>query len=154
MTDISVSGFAREVGMSRANIRRLIDIGAIPRNSDGTIPLEEGLRAFENRKGGKKSAKPSSSDIRDKTAQAKLAKETYTAKLKELDYRHRKGELIEASDVAAEAQRVAGAVLDKLRSVAPRCAVICEGRPAREIESIIDDAINEALAELQTCKFK
>jgi ribosomal protein L19E len=151
--NVSVSEFAREVGASRGNVRRLIDQGVIPRNPDGTVPLEAGRAAFENRKGRRDKVVQDTGNVREETAKAKLAKETYIAKLKELDYRYRKGELVEVEDVRAEAQRVAAAVMDKFKAIPPRIAVLCEGRSARDIEAIISDAHNEAFAALHT-KFK
>ena len=153
MTSVTIYAFANEVGMSYTHIKRLVKNGTIPSNSDGKIPLEEGLKAFNNRKNKKQDASPEAGNVREETAKAKLAKETYIAKLKELDYRYRKGELVEVEDVRAEAQRVAAAVMDKFKAIPPRIAVLCEGRSARDIEAIIADAHNEAFAALHS-KFK
>ena len=152
--NVSVSEFARVVGSSRGNVRRLIDQGVIPRNPDGTVPLEIGRVAFQNRKGQKKKDPTDTDNVREETAKAKLAKETYIAKLKELDYRYRKGELAEVEDVKADARRVGSAFMDKIKAIPSRIAVLCEGRSARDIEAIIDDALNDAFTALQTTKFK
>ena len=103
-------------------------------------------------------------EFRDKTAKAasinealnraKLAEKTYQAKLKEIEYKLRAGELLEKSAVIAEASQLAENIKTQLLAVPPRIASMCEGRPAREIEDIITDAINDALKELQKLKRK
>ena len=47
---IGVREFARQVGCSHVNILNLIKAGRMPQNKDGTIPLDDGLIAYENRK--------------------------------------------------------------------------------------------------------
>lgn len=84
---------------------------------------------------------------------AKLAQTTYQARLRELEYKLRSGELLEKTEVAAEAQQLASQVKSKLLAIPPRISSMCEGRVARDIEEIITDAINQALAELQKCKY-
>ena len=84
---------------------------------------------------------------------AKLADKTYQARLRELDYKTKSGELLEKSAVEAEAQWLAEQVKAKLMAIPPRISSMCEGRIAREIEEIITDAINNALKELQKCKY-
>lgn len=84
---------------------------------------------------------------------AKLAEKTYQARLRELDYKARNGELIEKEAVEKEAQWLAEQVKSKLLAVPPRISSMCEGRIARDIEEIITDAINDALKELQKCKY-
>ncbi len=85
---------------------------------------------------------------------AKLAETTFRARLREIEFKMKSGELLEKTEVIAEAQWVAEQVKSKLLAIPPRIASICEGRPAREIEEIITDSINHALSELQKCKYK
>ena len=80
---------------------------------------------------------------------AKLAEKTYQAKLKELEYKLRKGEIIQRTEVEEQVEALAVKVRGKLLAVPVRVAVMCEGRPAREIEDIISTAIDEALADMQ-----
>lgn len=47
---IGVREFARQVGCSHVLILNLIKSGKMPQNKDGSIPLDEGLIAYENRK--------------------------------------------------------------------------------------------------------
>lgn len=85
---------------------------------------------------------------------ARLAEKTYQAKLKEIEFKKAQKQLIPIEEVQEDAERLATEIREKLSSVAPRIANICEGRSAREIEGIIDDAINDALGALQKSKFK
>ena len=47
---IGVREFARQVGCSHVLIINLIKAGKMPQNKDGSIPLDDGLIAYENRK--------------------------------------------------------------------------------------------------------
>jgi len=84
---------------------------------------------------------------------ARLAEKTFQAKLKELEYKEAQGLLIPLAEVEKDAQEAAAAVRERLMSMAPRIAPLCEGRTAREIEPIIEDAINEALQALRRSRF-
>lgn len=195
MEKVTLSEFARQIGRSKAIVSRMVKNGQIPRNSDGSIPLEDGLRAFEDyqntpkNRGGrpskaskaaaekkvkepqKKTApqpkhKPieeveaareekrqSASDIHAALNKAKLADRTFQARLRELDFKMKSGELLEKNAVIAECQWLAEQVKSKLLAIPPRISSLCEGRIAREIEEIITDGINGALTELQKCKY-
>lgn len=83
----------------------------------------------------------------------KLAKEARQAEKIDIEVKRLKGELLEKSEVEAEAQWLAEQVKSKLMAIPPRISSMCEGRIAREIEEIITDAINNALKELQKCKY-
>lgn len=80
---------------------------------------------------------------------AKLAEKTFQAKLKELEFKLRKREIIPRSEVEEQVEALAVKVRGKLLAVPVRVAVMCEGRPAREIEDIFATAIDEALADMQ-----
>ena len=47
---VGVREFAKQVGCSHVLILNLIKRGIMPQNKDKTIPLKEGLVAYENRK--------------------------------------------------------------------------------------------------------
>lgn len=85
---------------------------------------------------------------------ARTAEKTYQAKLRELEYKEASGELIPAADVKADAQKTGAEVRERLMSMPPRLAGLCEGRTAREIERIITEGINEALEALQNSRFR
>lgn len=84
---------------------------------------------------------------------ARLAEKTYQAKLRELEYKEASGQLIPVGDVEADAARTGAEVRERLMTVAPRVAGLCEGKTAREIERIIREAVNEALEALQRARF-
>lgn len=190
---VTVREFANHVGKSPALISRLLKRGVIPRNEDGTIPLEQGLQAFtaydnapknaggrprvekepetpppkvEEKQTEARASPPPKVDVQPLSAggqsavainsamnKAKLAEKTFQARLKELEFKLKSGELLEKNAVAHEAQWLAEQVKSKLMALPPRISSMCEGRIAREIEEIISDAINSALKELQKCKY-
>ena len=80
---------------------------------------------------------------------AKAADKTYSAQLKGLEYKKRKGELVEKKEVEQLAMALAEKVRGKLMTVGVRIAGLCEGRTAREIEELIDTEINAAMADLR-----
>ena len=156
--NVSVRAFAREIGRSHVWVLKLLKDGALPRNEDGTIPLEEGLKAYnamqdekeeKNKKTNLSQEQAEAMNLNTAMNKAKLAEKTYQARLRELEYKLKAGELLEKSAVTLEAQQLATKIKSKLLAIPSRISVLCEGRMARDIEEIIADAINEALIELQ-----
>lgn len=96
---------------------------------------------------------PSIDKINAAYNRARLAEKTFQAKMKELDYKEAQGLLLPLNDVEKDAQETASAVRETLMSMAPRIAPLCENRTAREIEPIIEDAINDALQALNRSRF-
>lgn len=175
-TSLSVKAFAKQAGRSRTQIQRLLAAGVIPRNPDGTIPAREGLEAFreyqhriKDPKGAKLAKSAPSMDmsgvqsiadadeeaIKDNVlfTKARAQEKVYAAKLKQLEVQQKTGVLFFRDDIEADAQRVATEVRGALLSIPPRIAAVCEGRTAREIQRIIEDAINDALEGLQRGQF-
>jgi hypothetical protein len=185
---VSVRAFAKQVGLSHVRIGQLVEAGRIPQNADGSIPLAEGLKAYEEmksaprNKGGrprKDGKPPKGSPVKGETNRtpiedvdaaqgarqveavnvnsamnkARLAETTFKARLRELEYKLKSGELVEKTTVAAEGRWLAEQLKAKLMAIPPRISSLCEGRVAREIEEIITDALNGALKELQKCEY-
>lgn len=185
---VSVREFAKQVGVSHIRIRQLIEAGKIPQHKDGSVPLAEGLQAFQSykaaprNKGGRprKDGKPPKGspekaatdrtpieqvdamngarqaeavNVNSAMNKAKLAETTFKARLRELEYKLKSGELVEKTAVAAEGRWLAEQLKAKLLAIPPRISSLCEGRIAREIEEIITDALNGALKELQKCEY-
>ena len=196
---IGVREFARQVGCSHVLILNLIKAGKMPQNKDGSIPLDAGLIAYENRKKKKEprekdtkkkksatkkrkspkkikelpdddppeageeteeSAPKLTSDklisARDITTQfnkARLAEKTYQAKLREIEYKLKKGELVTRADVESDASAVAAEVRERLTSIPVRISALCEHQPARKIEEVMTDAIQDALVSFSKSKF-
>lgn len=84
-----------------------------------------------------------------KFSKAKTQEKIYSAKLKQLEVQRLTGEMYLRADIEADAEAVAAEVRGRLLAVPPRIAALCENKPAREIQAIIEDAINEALEGLQ-----
>lgn len=176
METLSISAFARHVGRSRTQIQRLLAAGVLPRNEDGSIPAREGIEAYrqyqmrvKDPKGAKLAEKSPKIDmsgiqtvadaddevLKDNVifSKARAQEKVYAAKLKQLEVQQKTGVLFFKEDIEADAQRVATEVRGALLSIPPRIAAVCEGRTAREIQSIIEDAINDALEGLQKGEF-
>lgn len=205
---VSRRAFALEIGRSHVWVSRLVNEGKIPLNEAGKIPLQAGLRAYEesqqagydsNRAHGenqraasaakklgankkKKAVKKPPVKVAEKKSEstkvdesdllsvggiggpsvdkvnaaynrARLAEKTIQAKLKELEYKEAQGILIQLTDVQKDAQETAAAVRERLMSMPPRIAPLCENKTAREIEPIIEDAINEVLQAINRSRF-
>lgn len=84
---------------------------------------------------------------------ARLAEKTFQAKLKELDFKEKQGLLIPIESVKEDAAATAEELRGQLLSIGSRISPICEGKPAREIERIIENAINDALRALKKSRF-
>ena len=171
---VSISEFARQVGKSAQWISKKSRDGTIPRTADGKIPLKAGLKAYDKMlkqqeaikaiRGTPKKSESDDEELSDATAKtmsvtkalnkARLAEKTYQAKLKELEYKLRSGELVEVEKVRQDAQAVASALRENLMSIPVRISGLCEGRPSREIEEIIESAINDAMIQFQKTDFK
>lgn len=162
---VSVREFARQIGRSHTWVQNKVKSGEITADAYGRIPLETGFAQADKliqpstlpdddaenpamKAGGLTSAK----NVTEAFNKARLAEKTYQAKLKEIEYKLKKGELLERVAVEADAQQTASLVRERLMSVPVRIAGLCEGRTAREIEEIIEDGINEALELLQKSK--
>ena len=196
---IGVREFARQVGCSHVLILNLIKAGKMPQNKDGSIPLDAGLIAYENRKKKKepkekdpkkkksapkkrKSSKKikelpdddppeageeteesapkltsdkliSARDITTQFNKARLAEKTYQAKLREIEYKLKKGELVTRADVESDAAAIAAEVRERLTSIPVRISALCEHQPARKIEEVMTDAIQDALVSFSKSKF-
>lgn len=165
---VSLREFARQVGKSPTWISKLVKEGKLPRNDDGSIPVEEGFKAYDrlNEKKTKTHEElPESDDapideglaksmnVAQAFNKARLAEKTYQAKLKELEYKLKQGELVERDKVIADAESVGALLREQLMSLPVRYSGLCEGRTARDIEEILEDAINDALKSLQKSEF-
>ncbi len=152
---ISIRGFAREIGKSHVWVQKLIKAGVIPRNADGTIPLQQGLTAYRNHTGSSVDSDADESvNVGMSYNKAKAAKETFTAQLRQLELKQKRGELVEKKEVELMAMNIAEKVRSKLMTVGQRVSSLCEGRTAREIEELIENEINSAMSDLRKDWFK
>lgn len=101
---------------------------------------------------------PSTSNLsNDKVAQqfnrARAAEKTMDAQIKQIKLMEAKGQYVDKDEIKQDAAKVAAELSGLLNSIAPRIAPLCEGKPAREIEAIIDEAITEAMQALKKSRF-
>ena len=168
---VSVREFAKQVGRSKSWISKLAISGKLPRNDDGSIPLEAGFKAYDKlvkeAEAKKRKVEPLSDDdnapmagamskamnVTEAFNKARLAEKTYQAKLKELEYKLKHGELVERARVIEDAQATAALVRERLMSIPVRVSGLCEGRTARDIEEILEDAINDVLKSFQKSEY-
>lgn len=137
MTDstsgISVRKFAALVGVSPAAISKAIRSGRLSVLADGTIDPVVGASEWANtssadaRPSGMPGASPAASSIGSQAALARAMKSSYEAKLLELEFKRRNGELVLASEVEAQAFSAARRVRERLLSVAARLAPVVAG---------------------------
>lgn len=189
---VSVTEFARMVGVSQPYISKLLSKRKLPRNKDGTIPEKEGLAAYRALKGikndfpiekseaeinrdnekiivsdGDKPNKryiPPSSDfepqqddekvlISSAYKKAMLAEKTFNAKIKEIEYKVKKGEVFQLEEAKMELKDTAIQLKARLMAIPSRVSSLCEKRTAREIEKILETEISDALRELAKSRF-
>ena len=192
---MSVSEFAKTVGVSQPYISKLLAKKKLPRNKDGTIPPTKGLAAYRALKGLSDNAftkektdaevdrenekiivtesdeKPKKrqyntdfgqsfqeSDaekvkISDAYKKAMLAEKTFNAKIKEIEYRVKKGEVFELEEAKRSLRDTAVNIKMRLLSIPPRVSVLCEKKNAREIEQLLEAEITDALRELAKSRF-
>ena len=84
---------------------------------------------------------------------ARAMEKTYQAKLKEIEFKLKQGDLVESAKVRQDAQATASALRARLMSIPVRVAGLCEGRTSREIEEILEGAIDDALKEFKKSEF-
>lgn len=189
MANVSLSEFAGQIGRSKALVSRMVNDGRIPRNADGSIPLEKALKAFDEyqnapkNRGGRPSKASKAAEVKRKPEKkkssavkhtpieevetvreekrqnaadihaalnkAKLADRTFQARLRELDFKMKSGELLLKTEVEESIALAVANFQAKMRGIPPRISSMCEGRIAREIEEIISDAIEQTFSELK-----
>lgn len=176
---LSIRAFAKLTPekVSHVTIKKYVDRGLIPLIQD-KIPKEAGLKAWAScrqigyekaaaagkKYGGdpKKTKKPITEDYADdedgspddpkwvprlNKARA-LVQEQMVIKRK-LENEIEQGRWVLKTDVKQEASALAGAIKQKLISIAPIIAVTAEGKTGLQIQKIVEFHINEVLKQLQ-----
>lgn len=165
---VGVREFARQIGKSHTWVYKLLKEGKLPRNEDGTLPVNEAFAAYDKLTRGKERQPEELSDDDNAPMSPKMAKaqnvtesfnkarameKTYQAKLKEIEFKLKQGDLVESAKVRQDAQATASALRARLMSIPVRVAGLCEGRTSREIEEILEGAIDDALKEFKKSEF-
>lgn len=165
---VGVREFARQIGKSHTWVYKLLKEGKLPRNEDGTLPVNEAFAAYDKLTRGTESQPEELPDYDNAPMSPKMAKaqnvteafnkarameKTYQAKLKEIEFKLKQGDLVESAKVRQDAQATASALRARLMSIPVRVAGLCEGRTSREIEEILEGAIDDALKEFKKSEF-
>lgn len=100
-------------------------------------------------------AREGSGSVADQARAAQAVKLTYQAKLAELEYRQKVGELVSAEDVALEMGKAARSLRDRVRSIPDRLAAMlaAETDPHRcrmILAGEIDQALGDVARDLRT----
>lgn len=168
---ISAREFARRTGFNNSYISRMVKEGKIRTNDKGKIPYSIGLKdlnssrtvGYENNQKEHKAfddelAKQASNQASDEMSsvkseanvnaqfnKARAAEKTFAAKLRELEYKREKGELIPVDEVERQAAELAAELRERLFSLPARLATALEGKKAPEIQKQLEHELNEAI---------
>lgn len=151
--DVTAQELSEWLGVSDRVVRELAQRNIIPQSKRNRYPLKASVTAYCNQKREVAAGRAPSgdSDLDLVAERARLAKEQ--ADGQEIKNALARSEVVPAADV----EKVWGQLIDRFRvrllAVAPRVAprvapLIKPSHTVAEIEALIADAINEALAEL------
>lgn len=89
-------------------------------------------------------------NIGRETQRSKLVRETFEAKLAELEYKEKCGKAISIEGMIEANRRIAGSIRSKFIGLGTKLAPRLEGKSAAEIQVAIEDEINAIFTELFT----
>ena len=172
---VSVSAAARQIGVHRSTLQSQVNAGQV-RSHEGKVRLREVLEdraanidltrsrrragdgdALHTAAADQSADQPSADDdppvlVDGKAlpyAEARALKETYLARLRQLEFDLKSGEVAPIADVVSQVTSDYARVRNKLLGIgaltAPRLAIT---RSADEAKAIVDGAVHDALAEL------
>lgn len=155
--------FAELVGCSPAWITKMTKAGKLPLVGN-KIPKQEGLEAYEAYRAVRQSdqgrslgARKSNVDRNDLAARytaAKLKEKESVASIKELELKTKKRELIPLEEVKADARKAGEEIRAQLIGLPSKIAPRLENKSWQAIQSILEEAINDALIALNQIQFK
>lgn len=148
MAKVSVYSFAKHIGRSRWLVREMVNRGEILKNPDGTVDFDSAMKAYRKRY---PDGRPvvSRDGVKEELERVKLERLEYEVGILKMAYKKRKSELVLRSDVVAEVENVRKIIIDGFAAMVKPTAALCAGKTAREIEMVIDDAINRTIAEIR-----
>lgn len=85
--------------------------------------------------------------------EARMEEKRAQAELKKLELEIKRGDYVAVADVKADATATAAVVRERVLSMPSRFAGLCEGRPQREIEAVLEDAARDILAVFEKSTF-
>ena len=137
---LSQREFAREHGLSKSWVNRLVTDGRIPTLANGLIDREAGKRALERYVGLRGSRQTAA------LWEARARREELRAKLAELRYGQATGRLLDRALLFRELQQMCATTRTRVRGIPRSMAPILVGRPAAEVEELLTEAFDRALA--------
>ena len=160
--------FGRRIGVSGQRVGQMAKRGQVVTTDGGRIRVNDSLSIL--RAAGKlpqegdqpepEAADPALDSLSERLAQGEMltwseaqrAKENFLARLRQLEYEQKAGELVPIDDVerehASRCQRIRSRLLALPHQAAPRAA----GQDAIAIKAVLDDIVREALEELSGVK--
>jgi phage terminase Nu1 subunit (DNA packaging protein) len=147
MPIVSQRAFALFMDVSRETVGDWISKGAIPKQADGKLDLQQCLRALVKWQAARLAGRPGAAGGLDLSAErAKLAAEqTQAAAIKNAVAR---GDLVAVRTIAELVEGEYSVVRERLQTIPGKAADGLVGRTRVEIEDALIDEINEALNEL------
>lgn len=145
---LTITAFAKEMGVSRPRIAKLVKEGILPINRNKLIDAEEAAKIMTDRR-KLDDALPMSKTLSD----ARIRVESLRAGMIELEFRQKKGELIEREKVMHMITGIIAIAKTKLLSIPTKVAPLIVGSDSiKKIKSIIEKEIRFALEELARMK--
>lgn len=143
---VTTAELAKVLGVSVPRISQLLNNSVLRRNRENYFPLCASvishLSALKNKPGGDE-AKSSYDKARTRKMEAE-------ADIKEMDSKKRKGDLVEIDDVINIVKKEYTSIRQKLFAIPNKIALEILGCPSpKESQAMLENAINEALRELQ-----
>jgi len=145
---LPITAFAKEIGVSQQRISQLVKKGVIPINKNKLIDVDQAKAILSDRK------KIDDNIPWSKTlADARIKTESIRAEMLELDYRKKRGELIEREKVMHMVTGIISISKTKLLSIPTKVAPLIVGSDSiKKIKNIIEKEIRFALEELARMK--
>jgi GAF domain-containing protein len=147
---VSQTEAARRLRIKKQKITKWINDGNIKRRSDSKIDLDEAKKIYEQ---GKILNKRGNGNFYSDLSDARRARESWQAKLLELDFKQREGELLERDEVEFFIKSIISTAKTKILAVADRVPPLIIGdENEKRIRKIIRDELIIALQELTKLK--
>ncbi len=158
---ISLSEFARRLGVVKQHISALCVKGILKKNSEGKLNYQENLKLYMDARDPTKDylsrspvrRKLAGSNLKSGATQTLASAKLYAQNLKnkklELELKKADGELIPLQDVRSEFREIAHTVSDSVMNIGARIApLLVMKSDMKEIRTILDNAHREALEVL------
>lgn len=143
----TVNEVARHIGVSAKYVQDLIRDGVLERKSRGLYDLDECREAYISKLREKAAGRAGSGELDLVSERARLAKEQADAK--EMENAVERGDLVYIEDVAKQVENQFTKVRTRLLGVPTKVAPEVHAcATTREVQSVIEQAIVEALNEL------